>query len=109
MPTRSLRSGLAARPGHPLTADGPDGPALLALTVDGTPLPWTSIGLTSLPSGGGPAPTADQVLVDPSRGVIAVEGAAITGTVRATFYRPAFAGVSARWRARPSPTTVRGR
>lgn len=81
-------------PGHPLTADGPDGPALLALTVDGTPLPWTSIGLTSLPSGGGPAPTADQVLVDPSRGVIAV-GAAITGTVRATFYRPASGRIGA--------------
>ena len=81
-------------PGHPLTAGGPDGPALLALTVDGTPLQWTSIGLTSLPSGSGPAPTAGQVLVDPSRGVIAV-GAAITGTVRATFYRPASGRIGA--------------
>jgi hypothetical protein len=73
-------------PGHPLTGTGEAGPALLALTVDGVPLPWTSIGLTSLPPGG-PAPDADQVLVDPSRGLIAV-GAAITGTVRATFCRP---------------------
>jgi hypothetical protein len=81
-------------PGHPLTADGPNGPALLALTVDGTPLPWTSIGLTSLPPVGGPAPQADQVLVDPSRGVLAV-GAAITGTVRATFYRPASGRIGA--------------
>jgi hypothetical protein len=81
-------------PGHPLTAAGPDGPALLALTADGTPVPWTSIGLTSLPSGSGPAPAADQVLVDPSRGVIAV-GAAITGTVRATFYRPASGRIGA--------------
>ncbi len=74
-------------PGHPLTGTSPDGPALLALTVDGTPLAWTSIGLTSLPSGSGPSPAADQILLDPSRGVIAV-GTAITGTVRATFYRP---------------------
>jgi hypothetical protein len=81
-------------PGHPLTADGPDGPALLALTVDGVPLPWTSIGLTSLPTVGGPAPQADQVLVDPSRGVLAV-GAAITATVRATFYRPASGRIGA--------------
>ena len=81
-------------PGHPLTAAGPDGPALLELTVDGTPLPWTSIGLTSLPLGGGPVPAAEQVLVDPSRGVIAA-GAAITGTVRATFYRPASGRIGA--------------
>ena len=81
-------------PGHPLTATGPDGPALLELTVDGTPLPWTAIALTSLPSGGGPAPAAEQVLVDPSRGVIAV-GTAITGTVRATFYRPASGRIGA--------------
>ena len=67
---------------------------MLALTVDGTPLPWTSIGLTSLPSGGGPVPAADQVLVDPSRGVIAV-GAEITGTLRATFYRPASGRIGA--------------
>jgi hypothetical protein len=72
-------------PGHPLAADGP---ALLALTADDAPVPWTAVGLTSLPSGGGPAPADDQVLVDPSRGTIAV-GASITGTVRATFYRPA--------------------
>jgi hypothetical protein len=81
-------------PGHPLTGNGPDGPALLALTANGTPVPWASIGLTSLPSGGGPAPAADQVLADPSRGVIAV-GTAITGPVRATFYRPASGRIGA--------------
>jgi hypothetical protein len=84
-------------PGHPLTGAGPDGPALLALTENGTPLPWTSIGLTSLPSGGGPgvpAPAAGQVLVDPSRGVIAV-APDIRGTVRATFYRPASGRIGA--------------
>ena len=57
-------------------------------------MPWTAIGLTSLPSGGGPAPAADQVLVDPSRGVIAV-GASVTGTIRATFYRPASGRIGA--------------
>jgi hypothetical protein len=81
-------------PGHPLAGASEEGPALLALTVDGTPLPWTSIGLTSLPSGGGPAPAAGQVLVDPSRGVIAV-GAGVTGIVRATFYRPASGRIGA--------------
>ena len=81
-------------PGHPLTGTGEAGPTLLALTVDGKPLPWTSIGLTSLPTGGGPAPDAHQVLVDPSRGVIAV-GTEITGTVRATFYRPASGRIGA--------------
>ena len=34
---------------HPLTAAGPAGPALLEVTVDGVPLPWTKIGLTGLP------------------------------------------------------------
>jgi hypothetical protein len=77
-------------PGHPLTADGP---ALLALTADNVPVPWTAIGLTSLPSGG-PAPADDQILVDPSRGVIAV-GASVTGTVQATFYRPASGRIGA--------------
>jgi len=78
-------------PSHPLTAGGP---ALLALTADNTSVPWTAIGLTSLPSGGGPAPAVDQVLVDPSRGVIAV-GASVTGTIRATFYRPAAGRIGA--------------
>ena len=81
-------------PGHPLTGEGPDGPALLALTADHTPLPWTSIGLTSLPPGGGPAPASNQVLVDASRGTIA-PGTGITGTLRATFYRPASGRIGA--------------
>jgi hypothetical protein len=74
-------------PDHPLTGEGPDGPALLELTEDGTALPWSSIRLTGLPSGSGPTPLGRQVFVDPSRGVIAV-GAQINLPVRATFYRP---------------------
>jgi hypothetical protein len=81
-------------PDHPLTGDGPDGPALLALTVGGTPLPWTSIGLASLPSGGGPTPAAGQVLLDLSRGVIAI-APDITAKIRATFYRPASGHIGA--------------
>jgi len=72
---------------HPLTAGDPGDPPLITLTLDGAVVPWTSIGLTSLPSGGGPAPEADQILIDPNRGIIAV-GAGLAGTVRATFYRP---------------------
>jgi hypothetical protein len=88
-------------PGHPLTGEGPDGPALLALTVNDTPLPWASIGLTSLPPEGGPAPGAGQVLVDPSRGVIAVAPDIIGNPpdsktkLRATFYRPASGRIGA--------------
>ncbi|WP_426503079.1 hypothetical protein ACPPVO_36405 [Dactylosporangium sp. McL0621] len=72
---------------HPLAQGEPGDPALVTLTVDGNPLPWTAIGLTGLPEGGGPAPAAGQILLDPARGVIAI-GSSITGTVRATFYRP---------------------
>jgi hypothetical protein len=71
---------------HPLTASGPTGPALLEVTVDGTPLPWNKIGLTALPPVGAPTPAADQVLVDPARGVLA-PGSSVTGTLRTTFYR----------------------
>ncbi|MET9019913.1 phage tail protein [Actinopolymorpha sp. NPDC004070] len=74
-------------PGHPLTAGAADDPALLAITVDGDPVPWTDIGLTSLPSGGGPTPTADQVLVDLARGVL-LPGANRTGPLRVMAYRP---------------------
>ena len=78
---------------HPLTQElgvvHGDDPMLLALTVDGADVPWSAIGLTSLPGGGAaPVPGPDQVLVDPSRGV-AVPGSDLTGTVRAVFYRPA--------------------
>ena len=76
--------GLAAE--HPLTAEGPAGPALLEVTVDGVPLPWNKIGLTGLPPVGAPTPAADQVLVDPARGVL-VPGSSVTGTLRTTFYR----------------------
>lgn len=73
-------------PDHPLTAEGPGGPALLEVTVDGTPLPWSKIGLTGLPPVGAPSPAADQVLVDPARGVL-VAGSSVTGTLRTTFHR----------------------
>ena len=74
-------------PGRPLAGGDPNDPPLVTLTVDGVPLAWSAIGLTGLPPGAGPAPAAGEVLLDPSRGVIAV-GAGITGTVRATFHRP---------------------
>jgi hypothetical protein len=73
--------------GHPLTLGAADDPALITVTVDEVPVPWPAIGLTGLPPGGGPAPAADQLLIDPSRGVLA-PGANITGTLRATFHRP---------------------
>jgi hypothetical protein len=72
--------------GHPLTATGPAGPALIEVSVDGNPLPWTNIGLTALPPIGAPTPAADQVLLDPARGVL-VPGSSVTGTLRTTFYR----------------------
>lgn len=79
---------------HPLVAGQPDDPPLITLTVDNVAVPWTSIGLTSLPPAAGPAPDPDQVLVDPNRGVIAV-GTGLAGTVRATFYRPASGRIGA--------------
>jgi hypothetical protein len=68
---------------HPLTADGP---ALLGLTVDGTPVPWSRIRLTGLPGSGAPVPAAGTVLVDPYRGVVR-PATDVTGTLRATYYR----------------------
>lgn len=73
-------------PDHPLAAGPVTDPALLALTLDGTPLAWSSIGLTALPPAGSPVPAAGQVLVDPSRGVV-LPAADVIGTLRATFYR----------------------
>jgi hypothetical protein len=68
---------------HPLTADGP---ALLELSTDGVPLPWSQVGLTALPPGGTVVPAAGTVLVDPARGVVLPAGD-VTGTLRATYYR----------------------
>jgi hypothetical protein len=68
---------------HPLT--GP-GPALFELTVDGVPVPWSNIGLAALPPGVATVPGADQVLLDPARGVI-LPGSDIAGTLRGTYYR----------------------
>ncbi|WP_331755550.1 hypothetical protein [Streptomyces sp. NBC_01643] len=74
---------------HPLTGGGEEDPMLLAVTVDGHPVFWPDIRLTSLPSGGGaPVPDADQVLVDLSRGVLSPGSNLMSGTVRAMFYRP---------------------
>jgi len=72
---------------HPLAANSPDDPPLLTLTVDGNPLPWSSIALTGLPDAGAPTPDPMEVLVDPSRGTLSV-GSGLAGTIRATFYRP---------------------
>lgn len=80
--------------GHPLTLGSPDDPALITVTVDDVPVPWTSIGLTGLPPGGGPAPSADQLLIDPSRGVLA-PGSNLTGTLRATYHRPVTGAIGA--------------
>lgn len=80
--------------GHPLTEGGEEAPKLLAVTVDGQPVPWSDIRLTSLPSAGAPAPGPDQVLVDPSRGVL-VPGSNLSGTVRTVFYRPSAGQIGA--------------
>ncbi len=68
---------------HPLTADGP---ALIEITAGGTAVPWSSIGLVALPPGTAIVPAADQVLLDPARGVV-LPGSAVQGVLRATFYR----------------------
>lgn len=73
-------------PSHPLTGTVDDGPALVEITEDGVPIPWTSIGLTSLPPAGTLVPAAGQVLLDPSRGVL-LPAADVTGVLRTTFYR----------------------
>lgn len=70
---------------HPLTLEGS---ALLEVTNDNVPIPWAKIGLTALPPAGAPVPAADQLLLDPARGVL-VPGSAIAGTLRSTFYRAA--------------------
>lgn len=71
---------------HPLRQSSGERPALLGLSVDGTPLPWSKIGLTGLPPVGAPVPAAGTVLVDPARGV-ALPANDVTGTLRATYYR----------------------
>lgn len=79
---------------HPLTSETDGAPALLRISVDGTALSWSQIGLTGLPDTGAPNPGAGEVFVDPSRGTLAV-GSGITGTIRATFYRPVPASIGA--------------
>jgi hypothetical protein len=77
-------------PEHPLAA-GADttSPTLLALTLDGAPLPWDSLRFGSLPAGGpAPAPpAADEAVVDLARGQVEL-GSGLSGTVRATWHRP---------------------
>jgi hypothetical protein len=84
-------------PEHPLAA-GAEGtaPTLLALSVDGTPLPWAKLRFGALPSGApAPAPpAADEAVVDLARGHAEL-GSGLTGTVRATWHRPVPGGLGA--------------
>jgi hypothetical protein len=73
-------------PTHQLAATIDGGPALVEITEDGVPVPWSSIGLTSLPPGTPLVPAAGQVLLDPARGVL-LPAADVTGVLRSTFYR----------------------
>jgi hypothetical protein len=77
-------------PEHPLAAGAETtSPTLLALTVDGTPLPWDKLRFGALPPGAlAPAPpAADEAVVDVARGCAEL-GSGLTGTVRATWHRP---------------------
>jgi hypothetical protein len=77
-------------PEHPLAA-GADGtsPTLLALSVDGAPVPWDKLRFGALPPAA-PAPTppaADEAVVDLARGYVEL-GSGLTGALRATWHRP---------------------
>lgn len=75
---------------HPLAAGSDtDDPTLLALTVDGTEVPWDKLRFGALPPGAAaPAPpAADQVVVDVARGHVEL-GSSFGGPVRATWHRP---------------------
>lgn len=75
---------------HPLAAvPEPSRPALLELTLDDVPIPWSALRFGSLPPGGpAPAPpTATRAVVDLARGRVEL-GSSLTGTLRATWHRP---------------------
>jgi hypothetical protein len=78
---------------HPVAS--PSGsPSLVELTLNGSLIPWQSIRFGSLPTGQPAtlAPGPAEALVDISRGHVEL-GAALTGTLRATWHRPIVAGV----------------
>ena len=64
-------------------------PTLLALSVDGAPVPWDKLRFGALaPGAPAPAPpAADEAVVDLARGYAEL-GSGLTGTVRATWHRP---------------------
>lgn len=79
-------------PSHPLANRGDDVP-LISVRVGPKQVPWSHIRFAAVPGGGPiPAPGVDDVVVDPSRGAIALGSnlvaAAANGPVRATWYRP---------------------
>jgi hypothetical protein len=82
---------------HPLALPSQAGrPTLLELTLDGALIPWTSLRFGSLPPGAaapGP-PTATRAVVDLMRGHVEL-GASLSGTLRATWHRPAPAMIGA--------------
>lgn len=89
---RQIRYGVnwEIAPEHPLAAGAEStSPTLLALTVDGAPLPWHKLRFGSLPPGASApaAPAADEAVVDLARGHAEL-GSGLTGKVRATWHRP---------------------
>jgi hypothetical protein len=77
-------------PAHPLAQVlAPLQPVLLELSLDGVPIPWTSLRFGSLPPGSpAPAPpTATQAVVDVARGRVEL-GSGLSGTLRSTWHRP---------------------
>ena len=82
---------------HPLAAvPDPSRPVLLELTLDGVPVPWSALRFGSLPPGAAaPAPpTASRAVVDLARGHVEL-GSSLSGTLRATWHRPAPGGLGA--------------
>ena len=82
---------------HPLAAlPEASRPALLQLTLDDVPVPWSALRFGSLPPGGpAPAPpTATQVVIDLARGHVEL-GASLSGTPRSTWHRPVPGGLGA--------------
>lgn len=74
----------------------PSRPALLQLTLDDVPVPWSALRFGSLPEGSpAPAPpTATRVVVDLMRGHVEL-GSSLAGTLRATWHRPVPGGLGA--------------
>ncbi len=77
-------------PEHALAAGAAsEDPTLLALTVDGAPVPWGQLRFGALAPGvaAPQPPAADEVVVDVARGHVEL-GSSLQGAVRATWHRP---------------------